>query len=343
MKHYAMNLTLFGEEAAAPAAPAAGGGGETGTAAEAGTGDVSIGDTMADGTRVQDAQVAAALNRQLKRHPEMRERYFGQVQPAQAQPAQPAEVPQAEAEPAAEETAEDRWNALKKGEYRDQYGRDVQNAIRERFKNQEDATEKLNAMQPMLDALMKKAGVKSVEELQKSVLDDDSLYEEEAEEAGMSVEGYKMYKEMEAENQRIKAQEEQQRQEAAIRQHVTGLIQQAQELQKTFPDFDLKTELQNETFRELTKPGSKIALADAFFAVHRNELQPQLMSYGMERAKQQMGQTIAAQGKRPQEGAMSGRNPAAAEPKINPKNLSRKERESYKQMARRGIPVSFDR
>ncbi len=340
MKKYAMNLTLFaeGEAAAAPT----GGGTETGTAAETAPANVAIGDTMNDGTQVADAQVAAAMNRQLKRHPELRDKYFGQVQqPAQAQPQQAA--PQEAAAEDAGNTAEDRWNALKKGEYREQYGRDVREAVQERFKNQEDATQKLQNMQPMLDALMKKHGVDSIEALQESVLNDDSLYEEEAEEAGMTVEGFRMYKEMEAENRRIKAQEEQQQRDAVIRQHIAGLVQQAEELKKTFPDFDLRTELQNETFRDLTKPGSKIGLADAFFAVHREDLQKQLLGYGMQRAQQQMGQTIAAQGMRPQEGAMTSRNQAAAEPKINPKNLRKEDRKAYKEMARKGVFVSFDK
>ena len=336
MKKYAMNLTLFAEGGAAPA----GGGADAGTAAESAPVAVNIGDTMNDGSTVADAQVAAAMNRQLKRHPEMRERYFGQVQPAQEQAEQQATQ---EDQNAAGNTAEDRWNELKKGEYREQYGRDVQNAVRERFKNQEDARQKLESMQPMLAALMKKQGVDSVEALQESILNDDSLYEEEAEEAGMTVEGFRMYKQMEDENKRIKAQEEQQRNDAILRQHVAGLVQQADELKKTFPNFDLREELQNETFRDLVKPGSKIGLADAYFAIHREDLQKQLLGYGMQRAQQQMGQTIAAQGMRPQEGAMSSRNAAAAEPKINPKNLSKEERKAYKDLARKGTYVSFDR
>ena len=77
-------------------------------------------------------------------------------------------------------------------------------------------------------------------------------------------------------------------------------------------------------------------------ALHGEELIPQLLGYGMDRAKQQMGQTIQAQRMRPAEGAMNGQSQVAAEPKIDPAKLSRKEREMYKQLVRKNVFVSFD-
>ena len=341
MDLYVMNLQLFAEEGAA-AAPA-GGGAEAGTAAGTAAAEPSAynpGDTLPDGTQVANARVAAALNRQMKRHPEMRAN-LGQVPNAQQPAAQPQQAPGAQQTPAGEPTIEDRWAELKKGEYKELFGRDVQAAVRDRFKNQEDLQGKLNAMQPMLDALMKKTGAESVEELSKLISEDDSIYEEEAEAAGMPVAQYREMMRLQKEHDDAVASEQRLREQVANRERFTELHRQGEELKQMFPEFDLMKEMENEAFRNMTMSG-QLTVEQAYYALHGRELTPQLMAYGMQRARQQMGQTIQATGQRPQEGAMRGRTTAAAEPKINPASLTRKEREMYKQMARRGIPVSFD-
>ena len=150
-----MDLQLFGEETATPITAA-----DTGTAAEnpAETANFNTGDTLPDGSQV-DAQVAAALNRQMQRHPELRNVYrkggrTAQARPTEAKPAAQQQVdPAAQPEGTGEPSIEERWEGLRKGEFKELYARDVQNAIRDRFKNQEDANNRLNAMQPMLNAL----------------------------------------------------------------------------------------------------------------------------------------------------------------------------------------------
>ena len=342
MKHYAMNLQLFAEDGAA-AAPA-GGGAETGTAADAGTmNDVRVGDTLGDGSQVTDARVAAALNRQMNRHPELR-KVYGQGRPQAAPaPEQAQGAPGQGAEgqvPAGNEPndLQARWEAAKKGEFKDLYGQDVQRAVQDRFKNQNDANKQLNDMQPMLKALMKKAGVDSVAELQEMILNDDSLYEEEAEERGLTTEQLKEFKAIEAENARLKRAEE----SAQIRKHVDGLMRQGEELKAMFPDFDFFKEMENPQFRAMTGPEMGMTVEQAYYALHGKEMVPQLMAYGMQRAQNQMGQTIQAQRARPAEGAMNGKNQAAAEPKLNPANLPRSERNKLKEWIRIHGPVSFD-
>lgn len=343
MDLYVMNLQLFAEEGAA-AAPA-GGGAEAGTAAVQATAEPSVynpGDTLPDGTQVANARVAAALNRQMKRHPEMRAN-LGQVQSAQKPAAtQPQQAPGTQQQtPDGQPSLEDRWNELKKGEFKDLFARDQQNMIKDRFKNQADLQGRLDAIQPMLDALMKKTGAESVEELNKLISEDDSIYQEEADAAGMPVDKYREMVRLQKEHDDAIASEKRLREQVANRDRFAELHRQGEELKQMFPDFDLMKEMENEAFRNMTMSG-QLTVEQAFYALHGKELTPQLMAYGMQRARQQMGQTIQATGQRPQEGAMRGRTTAAAEPKINPASLTRKEREMYKQMARRGIPVSFD-
>lgn len=336
MKRIVWDLQYF-TEAPAPAAAAAEGGGESAgteqTAVEGTTESVPMraGDTLPDGTKVPSARVAAELERQMKRHPELR-KVYGQGG-AQKKAAQPAEgQPEQNGEP----TIQERWEAAKKGEFKDLYGQDVQNAIRDRFKNQADLQGQLDAVQPMLNALMQKAGVDSVEELSQLVLDDDSLYEEEAEEAGMTVERYKQFKALQDEHDRREREDAESQERALWNDHFNRMAEQAEKLKQTFPDFDLSREMENETFRRLTHPSVGVSVEDAYYTIHRNELGPQIMAYGMNRAREQMGQTIQAQRARPAEGAMRSQGSVSADMKIDFSKLSRKERDEYRRMVHAG-------
>lgn len=330
-----LNLQMFAEDGEGAAIPETAGA-ETAPAAEGGTEPVTIaaGDELTDG-QVISPQVAAAMNQQMARHPELQKVYGqGLKRSRKSQPEAPAE-----GAPEAEKTLEERWAELKKGEFADLYGRDVQNAVQDRFRNQKDVSEKLTALEPMLAVLRDRAGVKSDEELIHHIMDDDSLYEEEADAAGMTVEAYRQFKELEQQNAEMKAREEQSIQDQMFRQHFGKLMQQAEEFRKILPDFDLmKTIREDERFARLTSPEVGLDVQQAFFALHHNEMMPQAMMAGMERAKQQMGQTIQAQRKRPAEGAMkrTGGQPEAADFKINFQQLKPSERKRVYDLIHKG-------
>lgn len=332
---FKLNLQMFGEEeGTAATAPATA---ETATAAENGTDfTVNAGDTLPDGQPVS-SQVAAAMNKQMARHPELKQVYGQNLKrngKSRAEAAQPAAEPGAQT---AEKSIEERWNEAKKGEFAEFYGRDVQSAIQDRFKNQQDANEELHKLEPMLKVLMDRAEVKSVDDLIHHVMDDDSLYEEAASEAGMTVAAYKQFTQLQNELQERQRREQESIQEQNLRNHFANLSQQAEELKKEYPGFDLMKELQNERFRRMTSIEGGIPVRDAFFAIHHNELAPQMLAYGMERAKQQMGQTLQAQGRRPAEGAMKTQGqPAAADFNIDPRSLSRPERNRIYELIHKG-------
>lgn len=341
---YQLNLQRFTEEGTAAAEPAAVSA-ETATAAESAAGDpssINAGDTLSNG-QAASAQVAAAMNRQMQKHPELR-KVYGQnrQQGAKGQPAQTAQATP-EAQGSAEKSIEDRWNELKKGEFAEFFGRDVQSAIQDRFKNQQDAGQQLNALEPMLKVLRDRAGVASNEDLIKQVMDDDSLYEEEAAEKGMTVEMVKTMRQLEAENEAFRQREQQNIQQQMIQNHLMKLTKQAEEFKQSFPDFDLQQTLKSDpTFLRLTSPEVGLSVKDAYFAIHHDELAPQMMAYGMERAKQQMGQTLQAQQRRPAEGAMKAQGQPAADVKVDPRNLPLKERKRLYEMVHRKKQITFD-
>ena len=323
MAYITMNLSLFGDGAGAGAAPA-------GTGDGGGEAAVITPGTLEDGTQV-DNRLAARMEEQARKR-----KARGQ------EPVKPAarnEQPEQTQEPQAEPSLDDEWTEVKKGKFKEQYGRDIQAAIQDRFKNQQDARQELDGMKPMLDALMKKAGVQTVADLQKMILDDDSLYEEEAEEAGMTVERYKQFKALQDEHDRHEAEEKENQERQFWRQHFDHLTQEAEKLKQLYPNFDLSAEMQNETFRRLTMPNSGVDLESAYYAVHHSELEPQAMAYGIQRAQQQISQTLQANRARPVEGAMKNGQPADIA--IDPRSLSREQRQKLIERARRGETIVF--
>ena len=303
MGKFKMDLGFFGEEgAAAPAAGTEGAGSEMAVADAAGS-------AQAQAPGNVSPRIASEIQRQKQAHPEK----YGQ-QNAAAKPRADAQAVQTDPEKAAEAELQARWEAAKKGEFAKLYGQDVQNAIKERFKNREADTAELEGyrnLEPALKVLRERAGVETNDDLMAMIMDDDSLYEDAANEAGMTVEAYKNYlKFKEEHDQHIREAEEQQQKEA-INQHYMKLSQQADELKKKFPDFDLDRELQDVNFLRLTSPQVNIPVEQAYFSLHYNELAPQMMAYGMQRAKNQMAQTIQVNGARPREGGLNSRNTAA--------------------------------
>lgn len=327
MAEFRLNLHLFeGDGAGAGAAPAAAG--------EAGGQAAVTNGVLEDGTKM-DNRLAARMEEQARKR---RERGEEPVKPAaqmaaQKQPEQPQET---------EPSLDDQWNEAKKGKFKDQYARDVQAAIKDRFKNQEDANEKLAMLEPALKALARQRGIDegNFDELAKDILNDDSLFEQEAEEHGMPVEAYRQMLEMQAENERLKAREAEEQEEMFLRQHFQNLAMQAEEMKKQFPGFDLRKEMENEAFRRLVAPNSGLNLHAAYYAIHHAELEPQAMAYGFQRAQNQMSQTLQANRARPVEGALKNGAPAA-NVAIDPKSMRREERQKLIERARRGEKIVF--
>ena len=332
MLDWILNLQLFADGGAG--AGAAGGGDGDGAAASAETStEIREGMTLEDGTKV-DRRLAERMEKQRRRNPEL---YRTAAQPTGG-----------EQEPKAQEAdPEQDWESLKKGKYAEQYGRDVQAAIADRFKNQANLQQQLDGLKPMLDALAQQRGIAAgdYDALSKAILDDDSLYEDEAEEAGMTVEAYKSYKALESEAKAAREQKARAEQENYFQQHLAKLVQQAEALKQTFPDFDLKKELENPNFKRMTAPDVGLSVEDAYYATHHAELAPKAVMAGVQHAQRQIAQSLQANASRPVEGAMTG-NQQAARIAIDPRNMTAEQRhrmrEDFARRSARGEKVYLD-
>ena len=335
MNRIKMDLQLFAEGGEGGAVETVGAG-ATGGGAEssaAGAATFNTGDTLGNGQQVQNAQVAAELNRQMRRHPELRQVY--------GQKPQQAPKDNAAAQPA-EKTIQEKWDELKKGEYKELYGQDVQRAIQDRLKNHADLQKQLDALQPIIDAGRKIYGTEDNAALLEAMNNDERLVqreEEEAEAAGMTVEALRTIRKLEEDNRRHTQKEQEDIQNQMLHNHYQKLVQQGEAMKQLFPEFDLQTELQNPQFLRLTSPEVGLSVEAAFYAMHGKNVAAESMRAGMERAQKQMSQTIRAQGMRPVEGAAHGQGQPAAQAPMDFRSMTRAERERFRSQVKNGRVV----
>ena len=337
MRKWRLDLRMFEGDGGAAAAATGDGQNAGGSAAGASsqtTADQAV-QVLEDGTRM-DPRLAERMEKQRKRHNR------GNAGAAASAMTGGEQAPQqAQAEPQQnEKTPDEEFDELIHGKYAAQYQQRFQSAISDRFKNQADLQGQLDGLKPMLDALAKQHGIEAgdYQALSNVILDDDSLYEDEAEAAGMTVEAYKSYQRLKQHADEMDAREQQAQEELGIQNHLRKLAMQGEQLKQTFPDFDLRKELNNNDFRRLTSPAVGLSVEDAYFLLHRNELMPQVMAAGVKTAQQRIAQSLQANGARPMEGAMQG-NSTAADVHISPKNMTREQRQALKDRARMGEKI----
>lgn len=215
--------------------------------------------------------------------------------------------------PATEEAEEDLeadFEALIKGKYKAQYDARFQQGINARHKDYMQNKQQLESLNPMLDMLKEKYGVSDVSELQKAIMDDDSYYEQEAMDRGMTVEQLKYMKQMERENKAYKAREQESIQEQMQREKIEGWLRQEAQFKQKAPDFSLRDELANPEFERLLAAG--VNVETAFNVIHQDEIMSGAMNYTAKKAVEKTVNDIKARGMRPSE---NGLGTTTAEPK----------------------------
>ena len=163
------------------------------------------------------------------------------------------------------------------------YNQEMQEIVKGRLAEQDASLKRvsgiLDGLKGPLSVLSRNYGVEAnadgslnYEALGKAIQEDDALYEKRAEELGTDVATARKMDELERFQRETRAREQQSLEEAQTRAHVMKLVQQAAELQKTIPGFDLRRELQNETFRRWTSPQIGMSVKDAYYTLHRDEI-----------------------------------------------------------------------
>ena len=210
-----------------------------------------------------------------------------------------------------------------------EYNKEIQAVVRSRLKAAGAAEETLAKLKPSLEALAQKHGLDAenmdYEALAKAIVEDDSNYEERALQMGVSVETLKRMDQQK--------RDEAQAQQEQFQKHFRSLEQQGEALKKVFPNFDLRTELQNPVFARMTAPGTGImSVEDAYRAVHRKEIEAAQSQVIAQRTAQNISNAIQAGSRRPDENGTSGRSPSVTA--FNYAKASKAQRDELKQRIR---------
>ena len=231
------------------------------------------------------------------------------------------------------------FEKLIKGEYKDLYDARVQDTVQKRLKGQKEVVDKYNALTPTLEMMAKKYGVEpgDIEALSKAIEEDNSFYEDEALEKGMTVQQLKQIKKMERENADLKAQmEEAQRQENGKKLYAAWM-QQAEEAKKVYPSFDMRTEMNNPKFVDLLR--SHIDVRTAYEVLHKDEIIPAAMQFTAKTVESKLAKSIAANGARPSENGMSSQSAAVVKSDVS--QLSKEDRAEIIRRVQRGEKIRF--
>lgn len=213
---------------------------------------------------------------------------------------------------------------LIKGEYKEDYDKSVQKILRQRLSGAKANEAKLAKQAPIMQALASKYGVEDVDDIDsiaKYVDEDESLYEDAAYKAGLTVDQYKRISAIEAENQRLNAERQMNEQRRAAQAQYDQWIEEAAQIQQEFPGFNLDSCLQNETFQRLLRSG--VDLRSAYIAMDADNVIPSVMGYTAQQVAKKTAHTIAQRGSRPMEGGMAGQ--ASAKTKSDVSKLSNAE------------------
>lgn len=239
------------------------------------------------------------------------------------------------------------FDRLIRGDYKDLYDQRVQQIINQRFKDNKALETKAataDSLSPVLDILSRKYGVDAsdTDSLIKAMEADDSYFEDEAAEKGLTVSQLKEMRRLEKENADFKRAAQQKAQREQDQQRYAAWAQQAEATKQYYQDFDLRNEVQNpqtgDRFIRLLNSG--VDVRTAYEVIHKDELIGGAMQYTARQVQQQTINDIKARGMRPDENGASGAG-AAITRKADPRTLTKKDRDEISRRVLRGERIEF--
>ena len=259
----------------------------------------------------------------------------GAVRTAPKEKAQPQEqVATAETNPTEDKTettapARMSWDEIMADP---EYNKQMQLTVQSRLKNAKASEEALSKLAPALELLARRHGLNAenmdYEAIAKAISDDDAYYEDKALEMGVSLETAKRIDQQERDHARQQREEARNMEQQRLQNHFLKLEQQGEALKKVFPNFDLRTELQNPKFAQMTSPNSLMSLEDAYYAVHRKEIEAARSQVIAQKTAEKFSNAIQAGSRRPDENGTSGQAPSVTT--FDYSKASKEQREALK-------------
>ena len=230
---------------------------------------------------------------------------------------------------------------LIKGEYKDEFAKRTQGIIDERFKKTKGIESELNDFKAIGQRLSEKYGVDANDKkaLLAAIDNDESFYEREALEKGLTVSQLKEIKAIERENAQLKEAQE----KAAAKEHSEKIysdwLHQGEELKQKYglQDFDLAKEAENPDFCRMLEMG--ISLESAYKAIHIDDMIGGAMAATAQNVRKSIVDNVANRSGRPSENAASSPNSQIFKTDVN--SLTKADREEIERRVMRGEEITF--
>lgn len=249
----------------------------------------------------------------------------------------PEDGTEGETEQIADDGADD-YNSFRQ-KYKAEIGKEIQDAVSKRFKNQEDFSGKYNALNDALGPLYDKYGLTfgDSDALIKAINDDSTLYDEIAEARGLSPEAMSYQAKLERENNRLKAADMRNRAAEKARADYESWVSQAEELKEIYPGFDLAKEVENQDFIADLKAGKTVR--KAYEAAHLDEILSGAVQATASNVRKSVVNSIAARGMRPSENGTKSRPGVVVKDDVN--SLTDKDIDQILRQVKSGKKISF--
>ena len=262
-------------------------------------------------------------------------------------------VNQGDGTPAAKLTFDE---ILNDPDYRKAYDDRMQSAVKDRLKKSKGFEEQNKALTEQLDGINNKFtnlyalyGVDNVDSLIERLNSESSLYQDEADRRGITVDQLKsdlakemQYKKLEQENAEYKKQEQARLVEAQREAQFKAWDRQIEEAKVKYPNFDITKEMDASTptgqqFAKMLNVG--VSVQAAYEAVHFNELMEASKMQAFEQAKKTVTDSIASRGARPIEN-LSSTSPSVNST-VNVESLSGSQIRDYIRRSQAGEYIDF--
>lgn len=196
-----------------------------------------------------------------------------------------------------------------------EYNKEMQNTIRARLRSAKTAEDNMAKLAPALEVLARKHGLdmKNLDysALAEKINNDEIYYEDKALEMGVSVDQARQLDQKERDAARQQMHESMARDEEMFRAHIENLKQQAEAMKEQFPKFNLQDEMKDPRFVRMTSPSGGLSVEDAYYAIHRKEIQMAAMQATHQATARQIANAIQSGSRRPKENGSSSAAPSS--------------------------------
>lgn len=223
--------------------------------------------------------------------------------------------------------------------HKDEASKWFQKQFNRRHADYNQLKSRADASAQVMDVLAAKYNLDAndIDGIVKALNGDDSMFEEQAIEAGMTVEQYKRFSEAQAENRRLRAEQKQYEQNQKIQRQMDEWEKQSNNLKQIFPNFDLDTELENPDFERALRSG--LSIDRAFYAVHGAEITSGAMQYTAQQVRQATVEDLTTRRSRPIENGLSPLASVKVTKDVH--NLTKKERAELAKRSMNGERIRF--